>query len=465
MIHESAPSGESKYTKMTRSIWGVNPWDKQFTRPGETLPSVVKSALTELPGPESVYVLYPDNSLPEEERHQAPVADSGEVWGKGAWIVAEEEHAKKILADPRFSSAGTGNPLDYFGSFPWPAPTAVFATRMMVNLDNDEHKRKRRIVGGKLTPKFVKGLASTIKSHASEAFVKMNNSDDVLAAVGHVTTSTICDLMGIPTGDITLSNGETMMSREQIKIAIDTVAKQPSTPEASDAMLSLAVMAGQVAQYYTDNPTEAGDIVSKLISHQATEGGSGDKNLLSKEELEQYFMLLLIAGTETSRSASVIGMQKILEQCNEDEEFNEAVLYAFTHDDDKARLLQKNLINQTLAYVTPVRAVRRVARQTVVVDGVEYEKGDTVIISFAAINAQRPKGEDPRKININSEYEPFVFGWGPHHCIGSHLAKQEMLEIFKAFLPTLIEEGAVIDVTYSDSTFINSPHKATKQKN
>ena len=40
-----------------------------------------------------------------------------------------------------------------------------------------------------------------------------------------------------------------------------------------------------------------------------------------------------------------------------------------------------------------------------------------------------------------------------------------MLEIFKAFLPTLIEEGAVIDVTYSDSTFINSPHKATKQKN
>ena len=102
------------------------------------------------------------------------------------------------------------------------------------------------------------------------------------------------------------------MSREQIKIAIDTVAKQPSTPEASDAMLSLAVMAGQVAQYYTDNPTEAGDIVSKLISHQATEGGSGDKNLLSKEELEQYFMLLLIAGTETSRSASVIGMQKIL---------------------------------------------------------------------------------------------------------------------------------------------------------
>ena len=194
MIHESAPSGESKYTKMTRTIWGVNPWDKQFTRPGETLPSVVKSALTELPGPESVYVLYPDNSLPEEERHQAPVADSGEVWGKGAWIVAEEdknaidgiddfeqskihtsfieEHAKKILADPRFSSAGTGNPLDYFGSFPWPAPTAVFATRMMVNLDNDEHKRKRRIVGGKLTPKFVKGLASTIKSHAPEAFVK-----------------------------------------------------------------------------------------------------------------------------------------------------------------------------------------------------------------------------------------------------------------------------------------------------
>jgi cholest-4-en-3-one 26-monooxygenase len=187
------------------------------------------------------------------------------------------------------------------------------------------------------------------------------------------------------------------------------------------------------------------DIVSKLISPD--EAG----NVLSELEFDLFFMLLAVAGNETTRNAISGGM------------------YAFTqHPDQWAKLKADPALipvaaDEIVRYVTPVTMFRRQAIQDVEVGGATIRAGDKVVIYYASANRDESVFTDPDVFDVTREPNPHVGfgGGGPHFCLGRHLAKLELECFFRSLIQQVDHVELVAEPRRLRSNFINGIKEMT----
>jgi cytochrome P450 len=176
------------------------------------------------------------------------------------------------------------------------------------------------------------------------------------------------------------------------------------------------------------------DLVSELV--QATLGGEP----LDTREIDAMFLLLVVAGNETTRQAIALGVQALLEHPDQ---------IALLADLDDAGW--RTAVEELLRWTTPLHHFRRTTTRDVELHGKELAAGDKVVVWYTSANRDENVFEDPYQLDLRRSPNPHTtFGrGGPHHCLGEHLARLELrvlLEELRTVLPRLETDGEAVRI-------------------
>lgn len=181
------------------------------------------------------------------------------------------------------------------------------------------------------------------------------------------------------------------------------------------------------------------DLVSKLVNRIPEDGIP-----LSPEHFDNYFLLLVVAGNETTRQAISHSMKALID--------NPDQLAWLRENPDKMTMA----IEELLRWASPVYHFRRTATRDVELHGQHIKAGDKVVMWFASGNRDSDKFEDPYTLRLDrNPNEHMTFGKGPHTCMGSNLARFEMRIIFETLLPRIVEITQTGDIERVRSNFVN----------
>ena len=166
---------------------------------------------------------------------------------------------------------------------------------------------------------------------------------------------------------------------------------------------------------------------------------------LSEMELELFFLLLTVAGNETTRNLMSGAMHAFFQYPDQ---------WQRLRDD---RSLLPTAVEEMLRFVTPVMNFRRTATCDAVLSDTKIQAGDKVVFYHASANRDEDVFEDPDVFDVGRDPNPHIAfgGGGPHFCLGANLARMEIRVMFEHLLdrmPDIDQDG---DVQRLQSQFIN----------
>jgi len=181
------------------------------------------------------------------------------------------------------------------------------------------------------------------------------------------------------------------------------------------------------------------DLVSKLVNRIPEDGIP-----LSPEHFDNYFLLLVVAGNETTRQAISHSMKALID--------NPDQMQWLLDNPDK----YPQAIEELLRWASPVYHFRRTATKDVELHGKTIKAGDKVVMWFASGNRDETKFDDPYTLDLSRfPNDHMTFGKGPHTCMGSNLARFEMRIIFETLLPRVVSIAQTGDIRRVRSNFVN----------
>jgi cholest-4-en-3-one 26-monooxygenase len=245
----------------------------------------------------------------------------------------------------------------------------------------------------------------------------------------------ICELMGVP-----IEKRSRLFELTNIMIGMDDPELATTEEEGTMAMMEMFMLAQELAAQHRANPGD--DIVGVLLN------GTVEDEPLTDDEFCYFFLLLIVAGNETTRTVTSHGMRLLIEH----NQYQALV--------DKPELLE-DAIEEFLRYNPAVIAFRRTATQDVTVGEQLIKKGDKVQMYYGAASADEAFFSEPDRFDITRAQREDVknghraFGIGEHFCLGSHLARLEMKVIFEEILLRIRNPRFDGELNWLRSNFIN----------
>jgi cytochrome P450 len=189
---------------------------------------------------------------------------------------------------------------------------------------------------------------------------------------------------------------------------------------------------------------DGSDLISTLVNKIPEDGQP-----LSPSDFDNYFLLLVIAGNETTRHAISQSMLALIE------------------NQDQLKLLQEQpelipgAVEEFLRWASPVYHFRRTATRDVELRGRQIKAGDKVVMWFASGNRDEEVFTDPYRFDVTrTNVDHLTFGKGsPHLCMGNALARMEIRLMFTELIPRLASIELNGQVTRVRSNFINGIKK------
>jgi cytochrome P450 len=358
-------------------------------------------------------------------RHEAPVHWYDWEWGKGFWCVTRWDDIVAVLKDWRTFSSETGatalEDLD---------PDQLEARQSMLDTDPPEHSRLRAIVNKGFTPRAVAAYEDLLRDLTRvilDRALPKGEFDFIEEIAKMLPIRVLCEILGVPQED----NGQLIEWGDKMiaNTDPDMGGLHPGSPESAEyrllpfrspAALEVFEYGHRIAAERRAHPRD--DLVSKLVTWEDEDG-----RRLTEREFDTMFLLLVVAGNETTRQAIAHGMLALME-----------------HPDELARLrddtgLMRTAADEILRWSSPVVHFRRTATVATEVRGVPISAGDKVVVWLVSGNYDELRFEEPFRFDIQRRPCPHVaFGrGGPHFCLGAHLAKLEVKILFEELLPRL----------------------------
>jgi cytochrome P450 len=366
-------------------------------------------------------------------RDQQPVCRVRLPYGGDAWLITRYEDSKKVLSDGRFSRAKTLH-ADIPRMFPEPDEA-----ESILSMDPPDHTRLRRLVGKAFTVRQIEQLRPRVSELVSGLLDRMERHGspaDVVEMIGRqLPVSVICEVLGVP-----LEDRDRFRRWSATAMAVHAVSKQ----ELDAALGNLArYITGLVAQR-RDYPTD--DLLGALVSAR------DDDQRLSEAELVTLGVTLLVVGHETT-----------------EKEIGNIVFTLLTHSDQMGRLraapeLIPQGVEELLRYIplqTSVGSFTRIATEDVDLDGVVIRAGDVVFTQLSVANRDERAFSRPDELDVSRPHCPHLaFGYGPHTCLGAHLARMELQVLVGALLarfPGLRLAVPPLDLTWWTAGFVRGP--------
>ena len=289
--------------------------------------------------------------------------------------------------------------------------------QLLINMDAPEHAWVRRLVAGAFTPRAVGRLGELVTRHAEEVVaraVAARDVDVVADLAAELPLLVLTDLLGMPQEDRSL-----LFDWSNNLVGFDDPLFGGGSVQRYRDTFSAAF--GYVRQLAADRRARPTDDLLSLLVHAEADGRG-----LTDAQLCQLWLLLVIAGNETTRHLISNGVQALLE-----------------HPEQRDRLiadpgLTPSAVEELLRWVTPIMQFRRTATRDTVLDGTPIAAGDKVVIFYASANRDPAAFADPDRLDLGRDPNPHLaFGIGPHFCLGAHLARLEMAAFLTAIRPHL----------------------------
>jgi len=368
-------------------------------------------------------------------RNEAPVYwHEDPAQGPGFWAVTRLEDLDFVSKNPRlFSSEEKSCLLNESGE------EELSLMRMqMINMDPPKHLKYRRLVRSAFTPKKVDSYEARFREIAREILDRAlpgGECEFVEDIASELPLIAICELMGVP-----LDERRRLFELTNIMIGMDDPELSTSREDGTNAMAEIFFMARELAAEHRLNPRD--DIVNVLLN------GTVEDEPLSDDEFCNFFLLLIVAGNETTRTVTTHGMRLLMETGQYDEL-------------QRNRELLDGAIEEFLRYNPAVIAFRRTAMEDVELGGQLIGKGDKVLIFYGAASADEAVFADGDRFDISRAEREDVrnnhraFGIGEHFCMGSHLARLELKVIFEEILDRIHNPRFNGEIRWLRSNFIN----------
>ncbi|ANW18404.1 cytochrome P450 [Streptomyces clavuligerus] len=351
----------------------------------------------------------------------------------GFWALVRHADVQEASRDPRHFASAPGVTV------PEPAAwaKAVFGDSM-VNLDGAEHTSLRRIVSRAFTPRLLAATGENIRAVADRIVadaVRERPADFVASVASRMPFEVICDLMGVPercrapiAHRIDGASEHVGVARRRLRVPGRGLA----------ALGGLQWLMARLARERRRRPT--GDLISALVCADI------DGQRLSSRQLGAFFSLLLVAGVETTRNALAHGLVLLTDHPGQ-----RALL---AEDFDR---YADGAVEEIVRHSTPIIQFRRTVTAERALGGRVFRPGEKVVLLYASANRDERVFDQPDAFDITRAPNPHLGygGGGPHHCLGAHLARQEMRALFSALLSRAPRVRATGAPRLVDSSFDN----------
>ncbi|MFK7896663.1 MAG: cytochrome P450 [Myxococcota bacterium] len=338
--------------------------------------------------------------------------------GRDFWVLSRYEDIKTVNRDAETFLSKTGAGLGYEG-----------IGLMLTDLDGQAHIRQRKLISSGFTPRMTKRLEDLAREWAVKIVdeaIERENVEFVQEVAYQLPMHMIADVLGIPKED----RDWLFKITNDMLLCID-----PEHPVPESEREGLATQVFQYGQKVSAekraNPSD--DVLSKLVTVEDELGRLNDL------ELDAFFMLLTIAGSETTRNAISSGLLQLLAEPEQ--------LAALRADPS----LLKGATEEVIRWASPVAYFKRVVARDTEIAGTPVKEGDRVTMWYPSANRDESAFEDPFKFDIRRQKNEHVAfgGGGPHFCLGAHLARREITILFEELLSRTSNIELVGDPSYS----------------
>ena len=310
----------------------------------------------------------------------------------------------------------------------------------MINMDDPKHFRLRSIVSKGFTPRHVTDLEDRIRDKCVEIIDRMvaahpdGTADFVHEFAGPLPLEIICSMMGIPESDYA-----SIFEWTNTILGASDPEFGGTYERLMEVSLEIFAYAQALGEDRRANPGD--DITSALMAAEV----DGDR--LSAQEFGSFFILLVVAGNETTRNALTHGLKALTDHPDQrDLWFNDYETHSRTAIEEIVRL------------ATPVIHFRRTVTADTELGGQQLHAGDKVVLFYSSANRDERVFDQPDQFDVTRSLQPQQVGFGaggPHFCLGANLARRELTIAFEELHRRLPSLRATSEPDYLQSNFIN----------
>lgn len=338
--------------------------------------------------------------------------------GQGFWVLSRYADIRDVNRNPEIFLSKGGPGLGYEGM-----------GLMLTDMDGTPHIRQRKLISSGFTPRMTRRLEDLARKWAItiiEDALERETVEFVQDVAYKLPMHMIADILGIPKEDRDWLFTQT----NDLLLCLD-----PEHPVPESAREGIAAQifgyGHKIAMEKRAQPSD--DVLSLLVTVEDELGKLNDL------ELDAFFMLLTVAGSETTRNAISAGLKQLLLEPEQ--------LEALRRDPG----LMKGATEEIIRWSSPVAYFKRIAARDTEIAGVPIAEGDRVTLWYPSGNRDEALFEDPFRFDIrrrNNEHMAFG-GGGPHFCLGAHLARREITIFFEELFKRTSHVELAGDVRYS----------------
>jgi cholest-4-en-3-one 26-monooxygenase len=350
--------------------------------------------------------------------------------GPGFWSISKYEDVKFISRNPMLFSS-------------WEGGTNIFdlsdmdlegARAMMLNMDPPQHVKYRRLVAHNFTPRMIDKLEPHIRELAREIVdnvIERGRCDFVMDVAAQLPMKTIMEIVGVPEED-----QSRLFDLSNMLVGFDD-------PDALGSFDDGKMAAAEVAMY----GQKLRDIVAECPMNNLASAlyhGKVDGEQMDAFQYNYFFLMLMVAGNETTRTLTSQSMRLLME-----------------HPEERRKLVENpslipNAVEEFLRYNPAVMYFRRTLTDDFELRGKKLKKGDKVVIWYPSANRDEDIFPDPDRFDVTRDIpEHLGLGIGEHYCLGASFARCQLRSIFTEVITRLPDIELVGPIRYLRSNFID----------
>ncbi len=353
----------------------------------------------------------------------------------GFWAVTRHADIEYVSKNPKLFCSGQG--VQFMDA----PPDLLEASQSFLAMDSPRHPQLRKIVGSAFTPKQVKRLEDKIKQRAGmivDELVEHGDGDFVQLVCRRLPMWMIYDMMGLPEEqqDALAESADLIVSAADPEVLAEQGTDDP-LELMNTALMGLLGPGLEAADERRRNPQD--DLMTNLVQAEV------DGQRLTDDEIGAFFVLLSVAGNDTTRNTIA------------------HTATALTEFRDQRRLLIDDdghlgtAVEEFVRWASPVLTFRRTATEDTELRGQRIAAGDKVVMFYESGNRDGEVFTDPLSFDVTRDPNPHqgFGGGGPHFCMGNQLARLQLREVWRRLL-TVAPDFEVGEPSLLTSNFVNA---------